>query len=98
MFGNRHDDTLNGGQSNDFLNGGGGDDRLNGGVDNDALKGGAGADRLRIDDALPSGQGVVDAFGSVQDGDVVLDFGGGDMIRLDGVNSLAGPGDQIDIF
>ena len=114
LNGGQGDDFLNGGGDDDRLNGGTGNDTLKGGAGADEFvfaKGGdsdlvldfnVGEDRLRIDDALVSGlstgQAVVGAFGSVQGGDVVLDFGGGDMIRLDGVGSLAGLGDQIDIF
>ena len=107
-------DRLNGGDGRDTLKGGEGDDTLSGGDGADAFiftDGGnsdlirdfsLSEDRLQIDAALLSGQStgqaVVDAYGSVQGGDVVLDFGDGDVLRLDGISSLTGLADQIDIL
>ena len=48
---------------------------------------------MRLDDALWSGeldaQGVLATFGSVRDGDAVLDFGGDDRLTVEGVAALS---------
>ena len=61
-----------------------------------------GTDRLRLDDALWTGtltaQQVVDQFGSVVGGDLILDFGGGNAIALTGVGTTTGLADDAFIF
>ncbi|MDO6732256.1 calcium-binding protein [Marinovum sp. 2_MG-2023] len=61
-----------------------------------------GVDELHLDDALWGGglteAQVINRFASVENGDVVFDFGGGNSITLDGVNSTAGLTSDIEIF
>ena len=114
LNGGNGNDLLNGGGGDDNLNGGAGDDTLKGGdgADSFVFKDGndsdvvidftLGEDRLQIDGDLLSGQGtgqaIVTRFGTVQGGDVVLDFGGGDVLRLDGMSNLDAVADHIDII
>ena len=107
-------DVLNGGGNDDRLNGGAGNDTLKGGTGADEFVFGEGGDRdvildfntsedrLRIDADLlagqSSGQAVVNAYGSVQGGHVVLDFGDGDVLTVNGVSSLNDVASQIDII
>ncbi len=106
LFGGAGGDVLAGGQGNDLLRGGGGADRFvfgpGGGVDRVADFLAIEQDRLRLDDALWSGQGlsaaqVVSQFGRLAGGDVVLDFGT-DELRLVGLTSLSGLETAIEIF
>lgn len=87
IYGNRHNDVLNGGLGDDLLNGGGNNDTLNGGAGDDFLKGGA-------------GQEIIDAFGEIRYGTLILDFGGGDALALNGTNEpdFSDLATQIDIF
>lgn len=98
-------DVLAGGQGNDVLRGGGGADRFvfgpGGGVDRVADFSALGQDRLRLDDALWSGQSltaaqVVSQFGRLAGGNAVLDFGT-DELRLVGLASLSGLETLIEI-
>ncbi|WP_390910828.1 CAP domain-containing protein [Pseudosulfitobacter sp. SM2401] len=104
-------DRLNGGGGDDTLNGGTGDDYLKGGVGSDVFvfAEGMGADEihsfdssedtLRINSDLLNGEttgtDVVEAFGSVVDSNVELDFGDGDVITLLWANTLDGLSDGI---
>ena len=93
-------DRVYGGQGDDQLFGDGGDDLLSGDVGNDILTGGAGADRFAFargggqdwitDFNWGVGDRVLLAPGTVyslvvQDGQAVIDLGGGDRIGLAGV-------------
>ena len=107
-------DLLNGGGGDDRLNGGAGNDTMKGGAGSDEFvfnEGGeadlildfsATEDRLRIDADLlageTTGQELVDAYGSVQGGNVVLDFGDGDVLTVNGVSDLDDLASQIDII
>lgn len=111
LWGEGGDDKLNGREGNDRLDGGSDNDILTGGTGNDRFvfrKGydvdsvvdfGDGLDLLLLDKALlggrTTGQQVVDAFGSIVSGDVKLDFGGGDILYLEGVSSLDGLADSL---
>jgi Ca2+-binding RTX toxin-like protein len=59
-------------------------------------------DRLELDDALWRGNlsaaDVISTYGSVVDGDFVLDFGNGDVIVLEGVTNASQLSEFIDIF
>jgi T1SS-143 domain-containing protein len=80
LLGGAGNDTLSGGDDEDTLVGGDGNDSLSGGRENDLLVGGAGVDRL-------TGGSGADAFRlqSITEGtDQILDFGGSDVIELDG--------------
>ena len=108
LTGGAGNDQLHGGLNNDTLTGGAGRDVFifgNGGdldrVSDFRLSQG---DRLRLDDALWAEQGrltaaqVVTRLAEVERGNVVLDFGGGDVLTLAGVTSLRGLAAAIDIF
>lgn len=108
LTGGAGNDQLHGGLNNDTLTGGTGRDVFifgNGGdldrVSDFRLSQG---DRLRLDDALWAEQGrltaaqVVTRLAEVERGNVVLDFGGGDVLTLAGVTSLRGLAAAIDIF
>lgn len=104
-------DTLMGGNGRDTLNGGGGNDMLTGGSDADSFvyaPGGGtdtitdfelGLDELKLDDALWSGHltraEVIDTYGRVQNGKIVLDFGPGASVVLDGVTDLSALVDDL---
>lgn len=107
-------DTLDGGNGNDKLDGEGGNDLLIGGDGADQFlfrPGGGvdtisdfelGEDQLRLDDALWSGrlsaQDVVDTYGRVQGNKIVLNFGPGTSIVIEGVTDLEALVDDISIF
>lgn len=105
-------DLLNGGGGSDRLNGGSGNDTMKGGDGADDFVFEAGRDliedfnlnrdRLLIDSDLLSGQrngdAVVSSFGEMRSGDAVLEFGGGDLLRLEGVRDLGALADLIEIF
>jgi Ca2+-binding RTX toxin-like protein len=99
-------DTLDGGGGDDLLIGGSGADRFvfADGRGADAVQGfslGEG-DRLALNDDLWAGgltqAQVVAQFARVVDGDVVLDFGGGDRLTLQGLDSTATLAGAIDIW
>lgn len=107
-------DTLNGGGENDVLAGGSGNDILKGGSGADEFHFSRGLDRDVITDFNPdqdvlmlasglvrgsstAGQ-VVDNYASLTSQGVVLDFGNGDRILLEGVNSLNGLDGAIDFL
>lgn len=111
LFGQVGNDRLFGGDGSDYINGGDGNDYLVGGRGRDTFVFTDGADTiadfdirydtLQLDDALWSGRLSVNViiyrFGNFEDGDFVLDFGGGDVLTLEGVNSTAGLIDHIEI-
>jgi len=106
-------DFVTGGHGDDRFHAGGGNDTLSGGAGADVFiftTGGEtdqitdfrkGQDTLRLDDALWAGSltpaQVVSQFGSIRQGMVVLDFGDTE-IWLQGVDSLNGLANDIDIF
>ncbi len=107
MRGGAGNDRLNGGKGADVMQGGLGLDRFiftegNGNdriTDFKLVQG----DRLLLDDALWAGTvlnaaGIIANFASQGVGEVVLDFGGGDVIHLVGLSTTAGLGALIDIF
>lgn len=107
LDGGTGNDRLNGGKGADGLTGGLGADQftfLNGsGGDRVSDFSLAGGDRLVLDDALWGGvvlqaAEIIDQFASVSAGDVVFDFGGGDVIRLEGLAVLTGLAGAIDFI
>lgn len=72
LDGGADNDILEGGNRNDILRGGEGDDQLSGGNGNDVIDGGAGADILRGGNGAD--QFVLDASGSAEDADTIVDF------------------------
>lgn len=95
LYGRSGDDRLVGGTGNDILWGGSGDDsfQFTNGADEDTIKDFAdNADELRLDDNLWVGNlsvaQVVAQFASVESGDVVFDFGGGDVLRVENINAV----------
>jgi serralysin len=93
LYGGTNDDTLNGGNGNDtFI--------FNGDTGNDVIEDfGNGADRLLFDTALlggaSNGQAIVNEFAQVTGGGVLFDFGGGNSVLLEGVNTLNGLADDV---
>lgn len=105
LFGGAGRDRLHGGDGNDILRGNGGADTFifRAGDDRDVVRdfrAGQG-DKLRLDDNLWSGGltkvQVVNRFADVVNGDVVFDFGA-DELTLDGISSLRGLANAIEIF
>ena len=106
LNGDHGDDVLNGENGRDRLRGGAGNDVLTGGNGADTFEfvshGGhdtvtdytVGTDFLNFDDALWDGTALTNSeimdFATVQNGDVVFDFGGGVLVTLEGVESLNG--------
>lgn len=113
LYGGGGRDKLDGGAGRDRLDGGKGNDVLTGGGGPDkfvfANKGGRdtirdfqdNVDTILLDDALWGGglsvKQVLKQFGSVVDGDVVLDFGKHEL-TIDGLDDLAALRNDIDIF
>lgn len=105
-------DTLKGNNGNDKLKDGGGEDRLMGGYEADRFMFTDGRDQitdfaywsdtLYLDDrnwrSDLSAKQVVDRYAEVQGGSVVFDFGGNDILTLEGVNNLNAVVDTISIF
>ena len=69
--------TLNGGTGNDVLIGAKGEDTLDGGAGRDHMTGGAGIDVFVIREG--------DGSSSLDDADIIYDFGSGDKIGMDGI-------------
>ncbi|WP_208354063.1 pre-peptidase C-terminal domain-containing protein [Pseudaestuariivita rosea] len=111
--GDSGNDQIFGGNDNDVINGGAGDDSIYGGAGDDTFIFGSGdgddvifdfnaaEDQLVLDDALWSGtlttQQVVDTYGSIVNGSIVLSFDNGESITLDGLGTLAGLEDSLNI-
>ncbi|EAR49446.1 PaxA, putative [Oceanicola granulosus HTCC2516] len=104
LYGQRGDDKLDGGSGNDKLKGGSGADSFvfRDGYDRDKIRDFSGKDEIRLDDNLWEGnlsaRQVVNRFADVVDGNVEFDFGGGDVLTLQGVDSTRGLASDIDIF
>ncbi len=107
-------DRLIGEAGNDVLYGDSGNDRMSGGSGTDVFVFSAGAgndiitdfgstDRLRFDDAIWSGSlssaaELVAERARILAGDVVIDLTDGQLLTLDGVSSLSGLSQRIDLF
>ena len=107
MKGGMANDRLNGGKGADVMNGGLGLDRFifTTGDGNDQITDFkvAEGDRLLLDDALWGGStlkaaNVIANFATTGVGELVLDFGNGDVIHLVGLTTPAGLDALIDIF
>ena len=106
LIGRGGNDTLNGGAHSDRLEGGAGDDNLRGGQNADTFVFDAGhdviedfsaaqGDIIELDGAALgitglTGQQVVDTFASVVNGQVVFDFGAGDILTLQNLADTVG--------
>lgn len=100
LFGGAGDDTVVGGSGNDTLWGGGGDDRFTGGAGDDifVFAAGSGDDRvtdfdlpndtLRLSNTTTDFTDInsVIAASTAVSGGVLIDLGGGDSLRLDGIS------------
>ena len=114
LDGSRGSDTLDGGTGNDSLEGGRGADVLTGGDGSDIFfyenrflndqitDFTVGVDTLRLNDDLWSGShnaaSIVANFATVTSEGVVLDFGGRDILTLNGLTSVNGLEENIEIF
>ena len=107
LIGGIGNDRLAGGSGADILSGGIGFDTFifENGTGNDQITDFsiASGDRLRLDDALWGGTvmkmaGIVAQFAKVATGEVVMDFGGGDVIRLAGLSTTINLDAYIDVF
>lgn len=104
LAGGDGNDTLDGGSGRDTMVGGNGSDtfvfRFGSRADEVSDFSIAGGDRLALDDAFWPGTltaaSVVSAYASVSGGDVVFDFGGGNVLTLEGLGSTVGLDAQID--
>ncbi|UWR35834.1 CAP domain-containing protein (plasmid) [Sulfitobacter sp. W027] len=103
LRGGAGDDTLEGGAGNDLLTGGTGDDTFVFAVRSgrDEISDFDDGDVLRLDEDLWSAthgqlntQQVVSTFGRVTDGNTTLEFDGGEVLVLNGVNDLI----EIELF
>lgn len=108
LLGSWGNDTLIGGWDNDSLSGGVGADIFvfgaGNGTDEITDFSRAEGDRLELDDALWTGTHgslsaaqVISTFGSVVGGNVVLNFGAGEVITLTGVSTTTGLDGALDI-
>jgi serralysin len=111
LFGDAGNDSLWGNDGNDYLDGGTGADLLIGGVGADqfVFRGGFGADRVNYFtdnvDTLVFGGGIwngsmsaqtfVATYATVSGTTVIFDFGGGNVVTVNGINSLASLYDDI---
>ena len=106
------DDRLRGEDGNDVLSGGAGHDMMTGGGGSDVFVFDGGqdmvidfqddADTLRIDDALFAGQTltvgqVLAGYAKVAAGPVVFDFGGGNVLTVQGVTSVSALANDLEI-
>ncbi len=101
MFGSGGDDRLAGGDGADTLDGGTGNDTLAGGAGADVFRYGSGADRIAgfvaaqdrigIDDAIAAGRTVAELadMADRQGGALVLNFGEGHSLRIEGIIDTA---------
>ena len=111
ILGNAGNDNLSGNSGQDRLVGGGGRDTLNGGKGNDILIGGKGADIFEFEKLgsknkdtildFKKGVDILRLDGSdysigTADGNVVLRFGGGETLTLDGVKRKKGVAASIE--
>ncbi len=103
LYGGTGNDLLRGQDGFDFLDGGVGNDTLTGGIQGDDFAFAAGydvdlvtdfannSDELYLDDNLWGGgltaQQVVNAFASVVGGNTIFNFGGGDVLQVDGIGN-----------
>ncbi|MEP3299370.1 MAG: calcium-binding protein [Pseudoruegeria sp.] len=114
LNGGKAADTLNGDGGNDTLDGGANKDVLTGGDGKDTFVFNLGSSRdaitdfednidtISLDSALWGGglteQDVVDNFGKVKDGNIVLNFGNNDILTLEGQTDLSILADDLNII
>lgn len=108
LFGDTGNDRLSGGSGNDVLTGGSGADKFvfaaRGGRDTIADFSVAEQDKIAFDDAIWRDAGalrvgqVLSKFAEVTADGVLFDFGGGNTVLIDGVNSTRSLADLIEIF
>ena len=109
LFGGAGNDVMHGYSGADTLDGGAGDDTMTGGSGRDTFVFREGrdtitdyscfADTLQLDAASLGLVGLSDAailaVGSVVDGDTIFDFGGGNVLTLEGITDIASLTDEI---
>ena len=112
LIGGAGRDELKGGKGADTLNGAAGSDRLTGGTGADVFVFTDGrdvvtdfklhADTLQLDDRNWTGtltaRQLVDSYATVQNGNVVIDFGNNDRLTLNDVTNLSRLADSIEII
>lgn len=96
-------DTLNGGSDDDTLEGGSGADtfEFDLGMEEDVIRDlEIGLDEIEISLALAAGrnEATLVGLGTVVNGDYQIDFGGGDVLTLEGITSAAGLEDLFSII
>jgi serralysin len=92
LVGGSGTDLLFGGAGNDVLTGGTGADRFIFNAGHDVITDFNNADEIWLENFLPlgtSGADIVADFGAVVAGDAVFDFGGGRVLTVENVTSLA---------
>jgi serralysin len=105
LYGGAGNDLLSGGRGSDNLWGGAGADQFLFARNHESTRvrdfRAAEGDRIVLDDNLWTGtrtaSQVVSAFGSVVNGNVILNFGNGDVLRIDTFSNLSGLAALIDI-
>lgn len=107
LLGGAGNDWLTGYAGNDYLDGAVGDDTLTGGGGRDTFAFAAGrdlvtdftdnVDTLQLDIVGVTVNDVI-ALGEVADGDAVFDFGGGNVLTLQGVTDLSILGNDLEII
>lgn len=113
LFGGDGADRLGGGAWGDFLDGGDGNDRLQGDKGDDRFYYADGydldtvvdfrnnQDTLVLKSNLWNGtltvNQILNQFGSIQNGNAILNFGGGDVLKVKGVNNLSALNNDIDV-
>lgn len=114
LRGGADNDTIQGNQGVDRIEGGTGDDLLRGGTQRDTFVFNTGHDNDEINDfeeggdilllsttltgGLTDGAAILARFADASSGQVVFDFGGGDIITLSNLTTLAGLDDNINVF
>jgi len=114
LRGGTGDDTLQGNQGVDVIEGGAGNDDLRGGTLVDTFIFAVGHDVDSISDfeesqdilslasalvgGLTDGAAIIAQYGDASSGQVVFDFGSGDMVTLSNLTTLTGLEDNISVF
>ena len=112
IYGGVGADSIYGGAGNDVLDGGAGNDIMVGGSGGDRFIFSSGGDRIKDFDpkfdklilesdlweGLKSSNQVLNQFGSIEIGNLVLDFGEGNQLTLYGISNMVEIGGQIEFI